>query len=188
MNKKVSTKKVTQKIKNWKNSLASQVKSRRMFKSNLASEFLRVRRLARQYNKIRDINGLDEVGLYLGQSLRLFETYFSDHEFAQLVGANYKQVEELRRDYDEEGYETPFFVVLILSGLEQDHEQPLANAIVENLKREFDEDPASKQQARNALEDMMPEVRGMYYTLVEDAEGNQTLEKQYPPLKEVKRE
>lgn len=77
---------------------------------------------------------------------------------------------------------------MLLSGLEQDHEQPLANAIVENLKREFDEDPASKQRARNALEDMMPEVRGMYYTLVEDAEGNQTLEKQYPPLKEVKRE
>lgn len=154
-----------------------------MFKNTLASDFIRQRRLARQYNKIRDNDGLDEIGLYLCQSLPIFETYFSDHEFAQLVGANYKQVEKLRRDYDADGYDTPFFVVLLLSGLEQDHDQPLANAIVQTLKRDFAEDPVSRKRARAALEDMMPEIRGKYYTVVEDKEGNQTLEKYYPPLK-----
>lgn len=74
-----------------------------------------------------------------------------------------------------------------MSGLEQDHEQPLAEAIVQTLKREFAEDPASLERARDALEVMMPEIRGKYYTLVEDKDGKQTLEKYYRPLKIVKK-
>lgn len=187
MNKKVRPEKFAQTIKFWKNPLASQVESRKSFKYTLANDFIRLCRLARQCNKNRDHEGLDEVGLYLGQWLPMFETYFSDHEFAQLVGANYKDVEKLRRDYDAEEYETPFFVVLLLSGLEQDHDEPLANALTETLKRDLDEDPALKHRARNALEDIMPEIRGNYYTLVEEEEGKQTLKKYYPPLKVVKR-
>ena len=53
-------------------------------------------------------------------------------------------------------------------GLEQDHEQPLAKAIVQTLKREFAEDPALGERARDALEDIMPEILGNYYSLVED--------------------
>lgn len=167
--------------------MARQVESRRLFKYTLANGFIRLRRLARQCNRNRDHDGLEEIGLYLGQLLPMFEKYFSDHEFAQLVGANYKEVEKLRRDYDAEGHETPFFVVLLLSGLEQDHDEPLANALAETLKRDLDEDSALKQRARNALEDIFPEIRVKYYTLVEDDEGKQTLEKYYPPLKVVKR-
>ena len=66
-------------------------------------------------------------------------------------------------------------------GLEQDHEQPLAKAIVQTLKREFAEDSALGERARDASEDIMPEIRGKYYSLVEDKEGKQTLEKNYPP-------
>lgn len=54
-----------------------------------------------------------------------------------------------------------------LSGLEQDHDEPLANALTETLKRDIDEDPAMKQRARNALEDIMSEIRGKYYTLIQ---------------------
>lgn len=187
MNKKVRSKNIAQQIKHWKNPMASKVQSRRLFKNTLANDFIRLRRLARQYNKSRDHDGLDEIGLYLGQSLSSYETYFSDHEFAQLIGANFKQVEKLRWDYDADGYETPFFVILLLQGLEQDKEQPLAKAIVQTLKREFAEDPALGERARDALEDMMPEIRGKYYTLVEDKDGKQTLEKYYRPLKMVKK-
>ena len=146
-----------------------------------------MRRLARQCNKSRDYEGLDEIGLYLGQSLAMFETYFSDHEFAQLVGANYKQVEKLRRDYDADGCQTPFFVILLLSGLEQDLEQPLANALLKTLRREFAEDPASLKRLRNALENMTPEMRGEYYKVVVDAAGNEHRVKYYPPLKVIKK-
>lgn len=187
MNKKVRSENVAQQIKHWKNPLASKVESRRLFKNSLANDFIRLRRLARQCHKIRDHDGLDEIGLYLGQSLSSYETYFSDHEFAQLIGANFKQVEKLRWEYDGDGYETPFFVILLLQGLEQDQEQPLAKAIVQTLKREFAEAPALGERARDALEDMMPEIRGKYYTLVEDKEGKQTLGKIYPPLKLVKK-
>ena len=187
MNKKVRSENVAQQIKHWKNPLASKVESRRLFKNSLANDFIRLRRLARQCHKIRDHDGLDEIGLYLGQSLSSYETYFSDHEFAQLIGANFKQVEKLRREYDADGYETPFFIILLLQGLEQDQEKPLAKAIVQTLKREFAEDPASLERARDALEDMMPEIRGKYYTVVEDKEGKQTLGKIYPPLKMVRK-
>ena len=95
--------------------------------------------------------------------------------------------EDSHWEYDGDGYETPFFVILLLQGLEQDQEQPLAKAIVQTLKREFAEEPASRERARDALEDMMPEIRDKYYTLVEDKEGKQALEKIYPPLKMVKK-
>lgn len=187
MKKKVRARNVGQQIKHWKNPLASKVEGRRLFKNSLANDFIRLRRLARHYHKLHDHDGLDEIGIDLGQSLSSYETYFSDHEFAQLIGANFKQVEKLRKEYDADGYETPFFVMLLLQGLEQDQEQPLAEVIVQTLKREFAEEPALGKRARDALEDMMPEIRGKYYTLVEDKEGKQTLEKIYPPLKVVKK-
>ena len=76
---------------------------------------------------------------------------------------------------------------MLLLGLEQEQEQPLAKAIVQTLKRKFAEEPVLGERARDALEDMMPEIRGKYYTLLEDKEGKQTLEKIYPPLKMVKK-
>ena len=76
---------------------------------------------------------------------------------------------------------------MLLQGLEQEQEQPLAKAIVQTLKRKFAEDPALRERAMDALEDIMPEIRGYYYTLVEDKEGKKTLEKSYPSLKMVKK-
>lgn len=90
MSKKVRMENVAQQIKHWKNPLASKVQSRRLFKNTLTNDVIRLRRLARQFNKIRDHDGLEEIGEYLGQSLPIYETYFSDHEFAQLIGANFK--------------------------------------------------------------------------------------------------
>jgi len=183
MHKKLRAERTAQKIKYWENPLVSQVKSRREFRKELANEIFRMRRAARQYYKDRDHEGLDDIGYVLSRMCDVFEMYFSDHEFAQLIGANYKRVENLRQKYEISGYQTPFFAFVLLNGLEQESGQPLVTALITNLRNEFAEDPVTLQRLRNALENINPEICGKYYYVVIDAEGKERREKYYPSLK-----
>lgn len=177
---------LSEKIQRWNNPATTEDERRGLLKSIMAVNFIKQRRLARQYHSAQANEQLEKIGRYVVHTVDILQMHFSDHEFAQLIGANYKRIEKLRQDNDDQGYETPFFIAVILKGPEQDLDQPLVSAILQTLKREFEDDPSLREKARDKLEDIMPELRGMYYTITVDEEGNETNEKYYPPLKLVK--
>lgn len=143
-------------------------------------------------NKIDVITAIiANLGKMLLILLPFYEQLASDHDFAQIINANTKDVQRYRDDFKDRCNSTKrnhysFFTALIfVYKIEPEGDQPFLNALMNAFEELYDEGYL-KEPVWNKTEEYFPELKDCTVTLSEDENGPLIGQKYYPPLKLVK--
>ena len=79
------------------------------------------------------------LGEFVTTTIEAYNLVASDHDIAQLIGANMREVEMYRKDYEESGesYYTFFTNLIFVYQAESEVDQPLSMAMYERFIREL---------------------------------------------------
>ncbi|MCL6559609.1 MAG: hypothetical protein K6U74_12585 [Firmicutes bacterium] len=123
----------------------------------------------------------------------------TDHDLAQLLNCNMKDMGKYRSDYKEsDGDHHGFFIAAVFEYRAEYRPRkgdgdfippgitPLFDAIVDRFMLELETNRKLREEAWEKVEEIIPEIRGMQYVLTKGPGGEKRLEKYYPPLKRVK--
>lgn len=135
---------------------------------------------------------LELCGKSLLMFLPFYESVATDHDFAQILNANIREVELYREDYSKrvsEGNGKPddFFTALIfVYKIEPDDDCPFMEALWQAFYHAITDNKELKERVWNKAEECFPELRGCMVTVTQDENGKLIGEKYYPPLKLIK--
>jgi hypothetical protein len=137
-------------------------------------------------------------GEYLLRLLPLYEAEgATDHDFAQIINCNVKDMEKYRCKHEETGDTGSFFVSAVFvyraeyrsrkgdGGLAGFGEEPFLEAILAYFLHKFKTNAGFRQMINDKMEELIPELRAHQYVLKEGSDGKIHLEKYYPPLKVI---
>lgn len=146
---------------------------------------------------------LDQLAPILITFIEGYNKVATAHDFAQLIGANMKDVEEYKKDYEETNIDKneSFFIDLVFvykaeaRSDDKDNKDfirdftktPFFECIYTHMIMELKRNQKLKQKTDEILDEIFPELRGMQYIIERDKAGNiSKIEKYYPPLKPIK--
>lgn len=146
---------------------------------------------------------LDQLAPILITFIENYNRVATAHDFAQIIGANMKDIEKYRKDFEETNIDKnkSFFLDLVFvykaeaRSDDKDNKYfirdftktPFFECIFTHMMMELKRNRKLKQKTDEILEDLFPEIRGMQYIIEKDKEGNIVkIEKYYPPLKPIK--
>lgn len=141
---------------------------------------------------------LAAYGEYLLHILLLYEAEgATDHDFAQIINCNVKDMEKYRREYTETGGDGSFFVDAVFvyhaeyrarkgdDGIAGFGDEPFFDAVSAYFLHKLKTNTEFRQMAYDKLEELFPEIRACQYVLKKYPDGKERLEKYYPPLKVI---
>jgi len=147
------------------------------------------------YSKKEEITReiIANLGKTVSNLLPFYEQLASDHDFAQIINANIREVERCREDYMKrvaEGEIKPddcFFTTLVfVYKIESEDDCPFMEAMWQLLAQQILENKELKSQVWNKAEECFPNLRDCMVTLNEDENSQLVGRKYYPPLKLIK--
>jgi len=158
------------------------------FKNRFEIEHLEslVRSLNEIIKSTRDV--LASLGELVTTTLEIYNLVASDHDIAQLIGANMREVEIYRKDHEERGesYHTFFTNLVFVYQAESEIDRPLSRAMQQRFMQELHKNKELGQAAKEELEKISPALKHVpRYQVHEDVLGNQVLEQVYRPLELV---
>lgn len=128
------------------------------------------------------------LGELVNRSIEIYNFVATDHDIAQLIGANMREVEKCRKDHEESGEASNnFFTDLIfVYQAESEEGQPLFTAMYQRFVQELRRNKGLRQANYEELGSSNPALKYMpRYQVHEDALGNQVAEQVYRPLELV---
>ncbi|SHF64954.1 hypothetical protein SAMN02745218_02792 [Desulfofundulus australicus DSM 11792] len=170
------------------------------------SDFIKLaclRKYERDLKKIFELNNkhLAKIGELAIRALHYYESLgATDHELAQILNCNKKDLEEYRQMHRKFKKGVGFFVdAVMVYNVEHrsrkcdnvfigdnPEETPFFSALLATMLYQMENNKEFVTKMQELVEDHFPEIRGEMYSLVKDPDGKVRLEKYYPPLKLVK--
>lgn len=131
---------------------------------------------------------LAALGELVNTALKIYNLVATDHDIAQLVGANMQEVERCRKDHEESGepMNTFFTDLIFVYQAESEEGQPLFTAMYQRFTQELRRNKGLRQAYNEELGKIDSALKRMpRYQAHRDALGNQVAEQVYQPLELV---
>lgn len=128
------------------------------------------------------------LGELVNRALEIYNFVATDHDIAQLIGANMREVEKFRKDHEESGEASnTFFTDLIfVYQAESEEGQPLFTAMYQRFTQELRKNKRLRLAYNEELGKIDPALKHMpRYHVHADAFSNQVAEQVYQPLELV---
>ncbi|WP_027356322.1 hypothetical protein [Desulfofundulus thermocisternus] len=144
---------------------------------------------------------LAKIGELAIKALHLYESLgATDHELAQILNCNMKDLERYRQIHKKFGNDVGFFVdaVIVYKAElrsrkcddvfmdDNPEETPFFSALLATMLYQMENNKEFATKMQELVEDHFPEIRGEMYRLAKDSDGKEWFDKYYPPLKLVK--